>query len=149
MSDNNPIVAMKTNGYPLYPMLAPFPVAFFLGAFVTDLVYWRVPDVMWETFSVWLITGGLVMAGFSVVAGLIDVMGHRRNVAPAHPWPRVLAIALAFMLAFLNAFVHSRDGYTAVVPTGLILSGLVAAILICSAWIGRQAVYHQHVVVVN
>jgi uncharacterized membrane protein len=34
------------------------------------------------------------------------------------------------MLAFVNAFVHSRDGYTAVVPDGLILSILVVVILI-------------------
>jgi uncharacterized membrane protein len=30
----------------------------------------------------------------------------------------------------INAFVHSRDGYTAVVPTGLMLSGSVVAVLL-------------------
>jgi uncharacterized membrane protein len=116
MSDNNPTVTTKPGGYPIFPMLAPFPVAFFLGAFVTDLVYWRALDAMWETFSVWLITAGLVMAGFSVVAGLIDFAGRRRNPAPTPVWPHVLTAAVAFVLAFINVFVQSRDGYTAVVP---------------------------------
>jgi uncharacterized membrane protein len=34
------------------------------------------------------------------------------------------------VLALLNVFVHSRDGYTAVVPTGLTLSACVVAILL-------------------
>jgi uncharacterized membrane protein len=34
------------------------------------------------------------------------------------------------LVALLNVFVHSRDGYTAVVPTGLTLSACVVAILL-------------------
>jgi len=36
----------------------------------------------------------------------------------------------------INAFVHSRDGYTAVVPTGLMLSGSVVVVLLLTALIG-------------
>jgi uncharacterized membrane protein len=149
MIGNNPTTTSKTSGAPVYSMLAPFPVAFFALALITDLVYWRVPDVMWETFSVWLITAGLVMAGFSVVAGLIDFVGHRRNPALTPVWPHVLATALAFVLALINAFVHSRDGYTAVVPTGLTLSGLVMVILLCTAWMERKLAYRHRVGVMN
>ena len=35
-----------------------------------------------------------------------------------------------------NAFVHSRDGYTAVVPTGLMLSGSVIVVLLLTALVG-------------
>jgi uncharacterized membrane protein len=48
-------------------------------------------------------------------------------------WPRVVGYGLAVLLALINAFVHSRDGYTAVVPTGLMLSGLVVAVLLVTA----------------
>jgi uncharacterized membrane protein len=130
MSDNNPNETIRTTGYSLYRALAPFPVAFFLGALVMDLVYWRAPDAMWETFSVWLITAGLVMMGLSLVAGLIGFVSHRQNPRYKSSWLSSLATAVAFMLAFVNAFVHSRDGYTAVVPDGLILSILVVVILI-------------------
>jgi uncharacterized membrane protein len=40
------------------------------------------------------------------------------------------------LLSLINAFVHSRDGYTAVVPTGLMLSGLVVVVLLLTAWVG-------------
>jgi uncharacterized membrane protein len=43
---------------------------------------------------------------------------------------------LAVVLSLVNAFVHSRDGYTAVVPTGLMLSGLVFVVLSLTALIG-------------
>jgi uncharacterized membrane protein len=143
MRNNNPATINK-GGYLIYPIFAPFPFAFFLGAFVTDLVYWSTPDATWETFSVWLITAGLVMAAFSVVAGLIDLVS-RRRVATRTVWPHLLATAAALLLALINAFVHSRDGYTAVVPTGLILSGLVVVILLVAAWMRREALYRHPV----
>jgi uncharacterized membrane protein len=149
MSVNIPTATTRTSGYPIYPVLAPFPLAFFVGAFVTDLIYWRAPDAMWETFSVWLITAGLIMAGFCVVAGLIDAVGRHRNLTSAPVWPRALATAVAFALAFINVLVHSRDGYTAVVPTGLILSGLVVVILLCTAWMGWKAAYAYRAGVLN
>lgn len=99
-----------------------FSAAYFTGCLVTDLVYWRMPDVLWERFSIWLITAGLVMAGLATISYLIDLAGGRHINRPA--WPRASGYALAVFLSLINAFVRSRDGYTAVVPTGLMLSGL-------------------------
>jgi uncharacterized membrane protein len=113
-------------------MLASFSAAYFTGALVTDLVYWQMPDVMWERFSIWLIMAGLVMAGLAVFARVINtVAGRRRRRGSA--WPRMVGYAVALCLAVINAFVHSRDGYTAVVPTGLMLSGSVVAVLLLTA----------------
>jgi uncharacterized membrane protein len=46
----------------------------------------------------------------------------------------VAGYALAVVVSLINAFIHSRDGYTAVVPTGLMLSALVVVILLLTAW---------------
>jgi uncharacterized membrane protein len=43
----------------------------------------------------------------------------------------------------INAFVHSRDGYTAVIPTGLILSTLVVLILMFNVWTGWSMIYRH------
>jgi uncharacterized membrane protein len=115
-------------------MLVSFSAAYFAGALVTDLVYWQIPDVLWERFSIWLIAAGLIMAGLAAVAYAIDLAGSRQIDTPA--WPRVVGYALAVVLSLMNAFVHSRDGYTAVVPTGLMLSGLVIVVLLLTAWVG-------------
>jgi uncharacterized membrane protein len=134
MGDANLTLAARPRGRPIHKMLVAFSAAYFAGALVTDLVYWHIPDVLWERFSIWLITAGLIMAGFAAIAYLIDLAGGRQIDTPA--WPRVIGYALAVLLALINAFVHSRDGYTAVVPTGLMLSGLVVVVLLLTSWVG-------------
>jgi uncharacterized membrane protein len=119
---------------PIHSMPVSFSVAYFAGALVTDLVYWQTPDVLWERFSIWLIAAGLVMAGLAAVAYVFDLASGRHVDTPA--WPRVVGYGLAVGLSLINAFVHSRDGYTAVVPTGLTLSGLVVAVLVLTALAG-------------
>jgi glucose/arabinose dehydrogenase/uncharacterized membrane protein len=117
---------------PVYPRLVPFPIALFAAALVTDLIYWRTAAMTWETFSVWLITGGLLVALVTAIAGVADMARGTWRHALMPTWPRVLGDVLASLLAIVNAFVHSRDGYTSVVPTGLILSFLVVVILVIS-----------------
>src|SRR5260221_9853967 len=124
----------KRRGRPIHKMLVAFSAAYFAGALVTDLVYWQIPDVLWERFSIWLIAAGLIMAGLAAVAYVIDLAGGRQIDTPA--WPRVVGYALAVLLSLMNAFVHSRDGYTAVVPAGLMLSGLVIVVLLLTARVG-------------
>jgi uncharacterized membrane protein len=124
-------------------MPASFSAAYFAGALVTDLVYWQMPDVLWERFSIWLIAAGLIMAGFAIAAYMIDLAGGRQIDRPA--WPRVAGYALAVLLSLINAFVHSRDGYTAVVPTGLMLSSLVVVVLLLTSWIGAALANRLHI----
>jgi uncharacterized membrane protein len=120
-----------------------FSAAYLFGALVTDLVYWQIPNVLWERFSIWLITAGLITAGLAAIAYAIDLAGGRRIDRPA--WPGVVGYTLAVLLSLLNAFVHSRDGYTAVVPTGLMLSGLVVVVLLLTAWVGAAFANHHRV----
>ena len=124
----------KPRGRPIHRMPVSFSAAYFSAALVTDLVYWQTPDVMWERFSIWLIVAGLVLAGIAVIAYVIDLASRRKLERPA--WPGVVGYALAVLLSLINAFVHSRDGYTAVVPTGLMLSGLVVVVLLLTAFTG-------------
>jgi uncharacterized membrane protein len=124
----------KPRGRPIHKILVSFSAAYFAGAFITDLVYWRIPDVLWERFSIWLIVAGLILAGLAAIAYVIDLASGRQIGSPA--WPRVVGYALAVLLSLMNAFVHSRDGYTAVVPTGLMLSGLVIVALLLTSWAG-------------
>lgn len=118
-------------------MLVPFPVVCFVGAFLTDLAYWRTADMQWADFSIWLLTAGLVMAGIAAIASLIDLIRSRRTRTWKPAWLRIVGASLAVVLSLVNAFVHSRDAYTSVVPTGVILSGLAVLILLatgCLAW---------------
>ncbi len=133
----------SSGGRAIHPMLVPFPIACFAGALVTDLAYWQTADMMWETFSVWLVTVGLIMAGLAIIAFVIDLIGGKpiRTLA----WPHAVGYPLALLLSLMNVFVHSRDGYTAVVPTGLTLSAVVVVILLFTGWAGSTLVHHRRV----
>jgi uncharacterized membrane protein len=124
----------KPRRRPIHKILVSFSAAYFTGAFVTDLVYWQMPDVMWERFSIWLIVAGLVLAVFAAVAYLIDLVTGGKIDRPAIP--RAVGYVVAVLLSLVNAFVHSRDGYTAVVPAGLTLSGLVVVVLLLTVRVG-------------
>jgi uncharacterized membrane protein len=134
LSDVDLSSAASPRGRLIHKTPVSFSAAYFAGALVTDLVYWQIPDVLWERFSIWLIVAGLIMAGLASMAYAIDFAGGRQIDRPA--WPRVFGYALAVLLALTNAFVHSRDAYTAVVPTGLTLSGLVIIVLLLTSWVG-------------
>ncbi len=120
----------RVPGRSFYAILVPFSIACFIGTLLTDLAYLATDSVLWETFSVWQLTIGLVVAALAVVGGIVDLVRSRRVRGLAQPWLRVLGQFVAFGLSLLNVFVHSRDGYTAVVPEGLILSALVVLVLI-------------------
>jgi len=143
MGGANARSTVKRGGRPIHSILVPFPIACFAGALVTDLAYWQTADTMWEIFSVWLITVGLIMAGLATMAFVIDLVGGKRIRTLA--WPHAVGYALALLLSLINVFVHSRDGYTAVVPTGLTLSGLVVVILLFTGWVGSALVHRRRV----
>jgi uncharacterized membrane protein len=143
MGDTNSRSSARRRRRPLHRMLVSFSAAYFAGALVTDIVYWQMPDVLWERFSIWLILAGLVMAGLATVAYVIDLAGRRRIERPA--WPRVVGYALAVLLSVVTTFVHSREGYNAVVPSGLTLSALVVVVLLFTAWVGMALANRQRV----
>src|SRR2546422_9136281 len=76
--------ARRPRGRPIHRMLVSFSAAYFAGALVTDLVYWQMPDVMLERFSIWLITAGLVMAGFVSRSDRVDI--DCRGLVALPPW---------------------------------------------------------------
>ncbi len=98
-----------------------------IAVFFTDLLYWQSLLFQWNNFSAWLLLAGLIMAAFAGIAFAIDLV--RKRVTKIS-WLRLVGLTLAALLSVLNAFVHSRDAYTAVVPEGIVLSAVVAAILV-------------------
>ena len=136
MSIREPSSSMRLSNRPLYSMLVQFPVVCFVGTLLTDLAYWRTELFLWETFSVWLLAAGCVFAGLTGIVGLVDFARDRRVRMARLAWPHALASLLAALLSIVNAFVHSRDGYTAVVPDGLTLSAVVVLIMLLATWMG-------------
>jgi uncharacterized membrane protein len=132
-------------GHPLHAMLVPFPIVCFIGALLTDIAFTQSVNIMWSNFSVWLITAGLVMGGLAAVAGLTDYIGDRRVRRIGAATVHMLINLTVWVIELFNAFVHSRDGWTSVVPTGITLSAISVALLAVSGWLGGALVYKHGV----
>jgi uncharacterized membrane protein len=143
MSAENPRSTAAIGGHPLHVMLVPIPIACFVGTLITDLVYWQTAEMQWANMSAWLLAVGLLVAVFAVIAGLIDFLGERRIRDLRSAWIHTIGNALALIVAIFNAFIHSRDAYTSVVPTGIILSVVTVLILLITGWNGWTLV-HRH-----
>ncbi|HEX8445952.1 MAG TPA: DUF2231 domain-containing protein [Sphingomonas sp.] len=142
---DNPRSTATLFGHPLHPMLVPFPIVCFIGALLTDLAYYASANIQWSNFSIWLITAGLVMGGLAAVTGIIDYAGDKRVRAARPATPHMIINLSVFVIELFNAFVHSRDGWTSVVPTGMTLSIISVLLLGISAWLGGSLVYKHRV----
>jgi uncharacterized membrane protein len=142
---SNPRSTAQVAGHPIHPMLVPIPITCFVGTLITDIAYWRTANMQWANFSSWLLAAGLIVALLAVIAGFIDFLGDRRIRDLRAVYIHAGGNAIALVLAIFNALVHSRDGYTSVVPTGLILSALTVLILLVTGWMGWELVYRHHV----
>jgi uncharacterized membrane protein len=101
-----------------------------VAAFVTDVIYYQTSLMQWANFSTWLIAGGLVVA---LVATLVLVVDFLIGRAGRILWLSFGAVAAAALLSLLNVFVHTRDGWTSVVPEGIGLSFIVTILLLIGA----------------
>lgn len=109
--------------------LLSFPIACFTLAVFTDIAYWSTLNLLWLHFSEWLLLAGLVFGVLAALAVLIDYA--IRGIRPS--WPTVIGGIVVLLLATLNSFIHTADGWTAVVPWGLTVSILTVIAMIATA----------------
>jgi uncharacterized membrane protein len=118
--------------FPIYLLLFPIPVVCFVGALATDLAYSASAYLMWLHFSEWLIATGLAFGALAALALLIEFLGSPAIRRGRLGWTHLVLFYGALIVELLNALVHTIDGWTAVVPTGMTLS-IIGAILALAA----------------
>ena len=135
----------RIGGRPLHALLVPIPMACFVATLVTDIVYWQTAAMLWADMSAWLLLVGLIFSLYAVPAGMIDLFGDPRIRELPAAWVLSIGNLTALILAIFNALIHTRDAYTSVVPSGLILSALVVLIMLVTGWRGSALVYRHGV----
>ena len=117
--------------HPAHAFLLAAMVPLFVGAAISDYAYTSSTQVQWLNFANWLIAGGLVFAGgalLCVIAGLV------RGYRGPYVLDFLLLLAL-WVVGFVDALIHARDAWASM-PTGLVLSIVVAALACIAAWLG-------------
>ncbi len=148
MTSETAFVVPQAPAHPGLLILTAFPVACFCCALGTDVIYALTSQMMWSDFSDWLLAAGMAMGGIAAIGGIIDAIRYRHARTGRQIVPLAIGSAIVLAIALLNNFVHSRDAWTSVVPTGLALSVLTVLAIIITAVLGarppRRAAWVQY-----
>lgn len=121
----------------LHTTLRSFPISCLPLTLASDIAYAQTANLLWLHFSEWLLVAAIAGGSLALMATIIDRL--IRGVRP--PWPTIVLGVVVLALTLTNNLVHTRDGWTAVVPQGLALSATSVAALLLTAWFGRKG-YH-------
>ena len=118
--------------HPIHAILLAATIPLFAGALLADIAYANSYEIQWTTFASWLIAGGLVFCGIALVAAAVGLFRADRRSGRRILY--FLLVLAAWVSGFINALVHAKDAW-AVMPEGLVLSVIVAALACIAKWI--------------
>jgi len=130
-------------GHPIHPMLIPFPIAFFVGALVCDIISAFGNAPMWPTISVVLIGFGIVGALVAALFGFTDYLtapmsADAKKTATAHMLLNLVVVAIFAIAFFLR---YDKPPSTA----GYVVTVLGVVVLAISGSLGGHLVFHHGV----
>jgi len=144
---------VKVAGHPIHPMLIAFPVAFYVGTFVSFLIYQSGGDPFWYRAGYVANVAGVIMALVAAVPGFIDwYAGIPRNTAPKRDGAIHAALNVAALLLFaINLWVtasawpewESQPPESAAAPLVIALLGVLCTA--AAGWFGWRLVQTHHV----
>nr|WP_245362802.1 DUF2231 domain-containing protein [Pseudomonas sp. BP8] len=108
-------------------------VPLFLGGLLSDIAYFQTYQIQWSNFAAWLIAGGLLFCGLALLFALVNLVRAERKAG--RPLLYFVLLLVTFGLGLVNAFEHAKDAW-AVMPTGLVLSVIVAVLACIATWTG-------------
>lgn len=148
--DSNPVIkkleekdttsAVAVAGHPLHAMSVHFPIALVFGTLAVDVFYWFSADPFWLRAGLW--TSGTaflagVAAGIVGTAELLLVPGIRARAAS---WAHAIAAITLISVAGANWGLRLVDP-NAVLPHGMLLSVLAAALTGVAGWHGGKLIF--------
>jgi uncharacterized membrane protein len=134
--------------HPLMATFASFPTVCFILALLNDVAYWRTANLQWQYFAAWLLFAGLVVGGLVLLVEVVGLLFRSSIRARGPGWLHAIGLLVVLVLGVINSFVHARDGWTAIVPQGLILSVAMVVVMMITGWLGHTSVLRRSAKVV-
>ncbi|MGQ0550759.1 MAG: DUF2231 domain-containing protein [Armatimonadota bacterium] len=129
--------------HPIHPILVPFPIAFFAGSVVADVIFFFTTRDYWTRVASTLIGFGLVASVVAAIFGYLDyssaLMSPRaKQMATTHMY-----LNLGVTVLFFIDFLLRRRNPEAPLAYLLSLVGIVG--LAISVWLGGVLVFEERV----
>lgn len=136
-------------GHPLHPLIVTFPIALLTSVLATDAAYWFTQDAFWARGSYWLLIGGLLSGLLAMASGMMDFLKINRVREHSAGWIHMVGNVAAMFLSLINLVLRWNNQTGAVLPTGIIISVFVAALLGITGWYGAELVYRHKIAVIG
>jgi uncharacterized membrane protein len=108
-------------------------------------MYYHSRDPFWARGSEWLIGAGLLLGFLAAAAGFIDFVAIKRARSLAAGWVHFIGNDLALLIAVANLWIRLDHPEQGVVPTGIVLSGLVCVIFSVTGWLGGELAFRHRI----
>jgi len=135
----SPDIKIRPLLHPVHAILLGFPIALFASALIADISYFMTAQIQWSNFAAWLITGALLVGGPVLGWAVLTLITAWRRGLASQALFYLLLVSAMWILGLVNAFQHSRDGWSSVGLTGIILSALSAGLALMAGWIAYSA----------
>ena len=136
-------------GHPFHPLLVTFPIAFLTAVLATDLGYWLTGDLFWARGSFWLIGAGILTGLIAALTGMLDFLKIDRVRQHNAGWIHMVGNVAALSLSLVNFGLRWGSRTDSVLPTGIVLSAIVATLLAVTGWYGAELVYRHKIAVIG
>ena len=106
--------------------------ALFMGVLLADLAYSSTYEIQWKNFASWLLVGGLVLCGLTLL--LVFVEAARRSPRERRSVLLVIILLATWILGFIDALIHAKDAWASM-PAATIVSVITAALALAATWL--------------
>ena len=136
---------VNIKSHPLHPILVSFPIAFFAGTFVFDIIGWWLNKPVLSSTAYYLNIAGIVCALLAAIPGFIDFLftipprSSAKKRGAKHGITNVV-----MLLIFIVAFFYRRD---ADVNNYILLSleAVGVVLMTIAGWMGGTLVYRNQI----
>lgn len=138
-SDTESRIALAS--HPVHAMLVAFPISAALGTLGSDVLYWWTGDPFWVRAGLWASGAGFFIGVLAGLVGTVELLATPGIRIRAASWTHfVIAMALLSILG-ANWGLRVTAGAQALLPWGLLLSALSAAMTALTGWHGGKLVF--------
>jgi uncharacterized membrane protein len=125
--------------HPIHPMLVAFPIGFFGGVLVSDIISIWGDRTFWPQMSLWLIAFGVIAALVAAVFGFTDYFSAPMSSEAKATATKHMILNLIVVVCYVAAFFVRYGDPTSVL--GYVLTYIGLTLLIGAGWFGGHLVY--------
>lgn len=132
-------------GHPLHPILVGFPIAFFVGAFLSDIILVITDRIFFSQMAGYLLTGGIFFTVIAAIPGVIDyfyIVPPESSAMKRATKHAILNFSMLFIFTMALLMRRNNDINFYIILL-LELSGVI--ILMISGWLGGTLVHRNQI----